>query len=396
VSPKARIVSGAILAGVVAALLIVVGPKAKYTIDGYDYATMMLMDRGVGYSQAIRSVQTFYSSQPIAKMPAYAPWLHGRPEYWQLFSVRRVYPAIASAFYGTRGFEALVDVSRLSYVAVAILVVVLCSRFAPVGYGVALSIGLDLFPAWRDLSRTALTDALAVALMAATLLAAIAYVQRGSWWRSGTFILLCGALTFTRPIAYVIVGAAVCVAMAALRRGERQRAIRASVLAGLSIAWTAAAAFALQRAHAPAFAWIVADTYRHFVAAGHTAPGQNLTRWYAREELEIAWLALRDAVVFVLPLLAVGGALVGRNRDDAMLLAGACVATWLGALLDPSRFDMIRCVVLPVAPAIAALAGFALSRLVTLVPRSLGPATHAVRYAVPIRSPLRKDTVKEQ
>src|SRR5579872_753680 len=115
VSPNARIMAGSLLAGAVAALLIALGPKAKYTIDGYDYAIAMLMDRGASYSQAVGGAEAFYAHEPVAKMPAYARWLHGKPEYWELFSVRRAYPAIASLFYPWRGFEALVDVSRLAY-----------------------------------------------------------------------------------------------------------------------------------------------------------------------------------------------------------------------------------------------------------------------------------------
>lgn len=394
-SPNVRVVAGSLLAGVIAALLITFGQKAKYTVDGYDYAIVMLMDRGAGYSGAVRSAESFFAHEPFAKMPAYARWLHGKPEYWELFSVRRVYPAMASLFYPWRGFEALVDVSRLAYVAVAILVVLLCSRFAPVAYGVALSIGLDLFPPWRDLSRTALTDALAVALAAATLLAAIVYAQRDSWWRIVAFTLLCGALTFTRPIAYIVAGAAIYALVVAWKRKQRDHVVRAVALAAVSAGWTVAAALALERAHAPSFAWIVADSYEHFVAKGYAVPGQSLTGWYASEELQIARLALRDAFAFVLPLLAVAGAVLKRGRSDAALLTGACAATWLGALLDPNRFDMLRCVVLPIAPAVAALASGALASIATLVPHRLGPAAQAVRYPVPIRSFQRKDTVKE-
>jgi 4-amino-4-deoxy-L-arabinose transferase-like glycosyltransferase len=391
-----RVFAGAFVAGVVAVLLVSFGPKAKYTLDGYDYAIAMLMDRGASYSQAVRETESFYACQPIAKMPLYARWLHGKPEYWELFSVRRVYPALSSLLYGYRGFEALADVSRLSYVVVAVLVVVLCARFAPVPYGVLLSFGLDLFPLWRDLSRTALTDALAVALTTAALIAALGYVRRGSSWLIAALVVLCGALTFTRPISYIVAGAATCVMVAALAQRNRQTALRAALIAVISIAWSAAAAFALQRAHAQGLAWIVADAYRHFVGAGYAVPGESLTRWYASEELQIAWLAIRDAALFVVPLLALAGILLERRRSETILLAGACAATWLGALVDPDRFDMVRCVALPVAPAVAALASAALRRLAALVPRSLGPAAHAVRYAVPIRSSLRKDTVKEQ
>lgn len=391
-----RVAIGSLVATVAAALIIGFGPKAKYTLDGYDYAIVMLMDRGASYAQAQSQAQAFYAHQPIAKMPEYARWLGGKPEYWELFSVRTVYPALASILYPWRGFEALVDVSRASYIAVAVLVVVLCSRFAPVPWSVALSVAFDLFPGWRDLSRVALTDALAVALCTATLIAAIAYLQRGYAWRMFSFTLLCGVLTFTRPVGYIVAGAAVIAAVIALRRKNNERAIRAGALAAVAAAWSIAAMLALQSAHAPGLGWIFADTYAHFVAAGYAAPGQNLVHWYGAEELLIARLALRDAVVFVLPLFAIVGIALERRRPDATLLAGACIATWFGAIVDPDRYDMIRCVVLPIAPAMLALASAGIWRTATLIPRALGPATHVVRHAVPMRSLLRKDTVKEQ
>jgi 4-amino-4-deoxy-L-arabinose transferase-like glycosyltransferase len=390
-----RIAGAAALAGIIAALLCAFGPAAQYTPDGYDYAIVMLMDRGVPYAQAQQQAAAFYAHEPDAKNPLIAPWLRGKPEYWELFSVRRLDPWLASRLYPWRGFDALIAVSRISYVIVAMLIVLLAARFAPLRYGVLLAVAVSLFPPWRDLGRDALTDALAVALVTSTLLAAAAFITKRSSWKLLVFAGLCGALTLTRPITYIVLGAALIALIVALRRRDRDRTIAAAWLSGVALLGTAAIAFALERAQTPSFGWFVADQYRHLVAGGYSAPGQSLAHWYLLEEWTIAWHAILKGSVAVLPLLAILGIAWRRTDPATPLVAGACLATWSGALLDPNRFDMIRTVVMPIAPALAAFAAAAIADGVTLVPRLLGPAAQSVRHFIPGRYPPRKDTVKE-
>jgi 4-amino-4-deoxy-L-arabinose transferase-like glycosyltransferase len=390
-----RVIAGASIAGIIAVLLSAFGPRPQFTLDGYDYAIVMLTDRGIPYAQAQRQAAKFYATRPIAKNPQYARWLRGKPEYWELFSVRRVDSWIASLLYPWRGFQALIDVSRAAYVLVAMLVVVLAARFASVQYGVLSSVLLSLFPPWRDIARDSLTDPLAAALVTATLLAALCYLGRRTPWRLLSFTVLCGALTFTRPIAYTIVGAAVVAAIVALRRKDRQTAIDACWLGAVAALWTAVSMEALALAHAPSFGWIVGDTYGHLVALGYTSPGQTLWRWYLDEEFVIAGHGIRDALLGVVPIIAAAGAFLRRRRRETPILAGACGATWLGAVVDPNSFDMMRCVVMPVAPVVVAFAAPAIGTAVTFVPRLLGPATQALRLNLPGRPSLRKDTVKE-
>lgn len=112
--------------------------------------------------------------------------------------------------------------------------------------------------------------------------------------------------------------------------------------------------------------------------------------------MEIAWHALAKGVITILPVLAIIG-IFRRRRDAATpLLAGASIATWFGAIVDPNRFDMIRCVVLPVTPALAAFAGAALFDGTTVVSRLLGPAAQSLRYVFPGCAGFRKDTEKER
>lgn len=389
-----RILSVALLAGIAAALLSATGPQAQYTPDGYDYSIMMLMDRGIPYVQAEAQAEAFYAHQPVAKVAGVARWLHGRPEYWNLFSVRRLYPWVASLLYPYRGFDAMIDVSRASYVATAVLVVLLAIRIAPLTWSFVLSIALSLFPPWRDYARCALTDPMAVALVAGTLLAGAALLSKQNVWRVVVFAALCGLLTFTRPIPYIILGAGIIAGIAAPRTGDRKRLAAAAWITGIAAVWTAIVEAALAHANAPSFRWIVADTYQHFLARGYAPPGESLGAFYVREEIVIAGHALVKGILGVVPLLAIAG-MVLRRRDPAMpLLAGACAATWLGALVDPDRFDVLRCIVMPVAPAIAAFAAAAFADIAS-VPRRLGLPALRVRYSLPGRPLVRNTTVKE-
>ncbi len=392
---KLRVVGAVALAVIVAGLLAAFGPRPQFTADGYDYAIVMLMDRGMPYAQAQAQAARFYARTPIARNPLVHPWLTGKPEYWELFSVRSVYPWLASRLYPYRGFRALVDVSRVSYMAVAMLVVLLGMRFAPLRYAVLLSIGVSLFPPWRDIARDALTDPLAVALAAGALLAAAACMTRLTPWRVIAFAVLCGLLTFTRPIPYIILGAGVVAGLAAPRRGDRSGIAAAAWITGIAALCAVGVEVALTHAHVPSFRWIVADTYQHFVVLGYAPAGETLRAFFVHEELTIAGHALLKGLLSIVPVLAIAGMVLRRADPATPLLAGACAATWFGALVDPDRFDVIRCVVMPVVPVLAAFAAAALAVAARRVPRALGLLALSVRYFITRRVLVRNTTVKE-
>lgn len=387
-----RIAGAMLLAGIVAALLSAFGPRAQFVPDSYDYAIMMLQDRGVPYAAAQRDSEAFFARQPVARIPLQSRWVHGKPEYWELFSVRRLDSWLASLLYPFRGFMALVDVSRASYVITAMLVVLLAARFAPLWCGVLVSVALSLFPPWRDLGRDAFTDPLAVALATGTLATAAACVTRLSVARIALFAALCALLTLARPITYIVLGAGLVACVAAPRRTPAMTA--AVWIAAVGAICCVAIEYALAQAHAPSFAWIVADTYRHFVASGYAPANESLRAFFLHEEATIGIHALVKGALSVVPLLAIAGMIVRRTDPAMPLLAGACAATWFGALVDPDRFDMIRCVVMPVAPVMAAFAAAAIADL-TQVPVRLGLGSLTLRYSLPGRPPVRKATVKE-
>lgn len=390
-----RIAGAMALAGLAAALLSAFGPKPQFTLDGYDYATVMLMDRGIPYAQARQQAQDFYEHQSVATIPDEAPWLRGKPEYWNLFSVRRIDPWVASLLYPYRGFSALTDVSRVAYVVTAMLTVLLVAQFAPLWLGVLFSIGLSLFMPWRQIGCDALTDAPAVALMTATLLAGALAMVRPTLWRIVAFAALCGALTFTRPIPYVLLGAGIVAGIAAPRDGDRRRLSAAAWITGIAALWVVAIEAALVHAHAPSFRWIVADTYAHFVERGYAPPHEGLRLFFLHEEATIAWHAIVKGLLAVVPALALVGAVLRRRHPAAPLLAGAAAAAWLGALVDPDRFDVVRCIVLPVAPVLMAFAAAAVSEVLRYIPVRMGPAAPSLRYFLPRRALVRNTTVKE-
>lgn len=390
-----RVACAVVLAGIVAALLSAFGPKPQFTPDGYDYAIMMLMDRGVPYVQAQAQAERFFDRQPVAHIPGIAPLLHEKPEYWNLFSVRRFDPWLASLLYPYRGFGALVDISRLSYILTAILTLLLAIRFVPLGYGLLVSIALALLPAWRDIARDALTDPLAIALTAAALLAASAILARRTVWRVLAFALLCGLLSFTRPIPYILLGAGIIAAIAAPREGDRSQLTSAALITGIAALWTAVLEIALAHVHAPSFRWIVEDTYRHFLLNGYAPAGESAREFFIHEEFTIALHVAYKGALSVVPVLAIVGIVLRRRNPATPLLAGACVATWFGALVDPNRFDIVRCVIMPVAPVVGSFAAAAIATVVAQVPAPMGLVAPSVRHFLPGRFFVRKATVKE-
>lgn len=391
----ARVAAALVIAGAVAGLLSAFGPRAQFTQDGYDYTIVMLMDRGVPYARAVAQTERFYAGQPVARLPGAQRWLHGRPEYWNLFSVRRLYPWAASLLYPYRGLDAMIDVSRISYVLTAMLVVLLAMRFAPLWSALLLSVAISLFPPWRDFARCALTDPMAVALMTATLLAGATLLTKQTIWRVVAFAVLCGLLTFTRPIPYIVLGAGIVAGIAAPRTGDRKRLAAAGWITGITALWTAAIEMALAHAHAPSFRWIVADTYEHFLAHGYALPNESLRTFYVHEELTIALHAVVKGAASVVPLLAVAGVVLRKRAPETPFLAGACAATWLGAIVDPNRFDVLRCMVMPVAPAMAAFAAASLGTAMSIIPKLIGLPAPSVRYFLPRRPLVRNTTVKE-
>ncbi len=383
------------VAGLAAALLNAFGPPAQFTEDGYDYAIVMLMDRGMTYDAAQTSAERFYARHPVPLPQGGRVRLRGRPEYWNLFSVRRLYPWIASLLYPYRGIAALIDVSRASYVVTAMLTVLLAMRFAPVWCAVLLSVILSLFPPWRDLGRDALTDALAIALTTATLLVGATMFARVTWWRIAGFGALCAAAAFTRPIPYIELGAAIVAAIALRRSRNRAALAPAAWIVGISAMCVLAVEAALSAAHAPSFGWIVADAYRHFVAGGYAPAHESLARFYVREEQAIAIRALLKGAVTIVPALAIAGIVLRRRDRSTPFLGGACAATWIGALVDPNRFDMVRCVVMPVAPVMAAFAAASVHALSARIPATVGLQTLSLRHFLPRRVFVRNTTVKE-
>jgi hypothetical protein len=389
-----RLVAAVVLAGIAAAMLAGF-TKPKFTLDGYDYAIVMLVDRGIPYAQAQRQVESFYQHQPPARIPDEAPYLRGKPEYWSLFSVRRVDPWLASLLYPYRGFYALTDVSRAGYVVTAMLTVLLAGLFAEPWLGLLFAIALSLFPPWRQLGSLALTDALAVAFMSATLLCGALVMMRATLWRVLPFAALCGLLAFTRPIPYVVLGAGMVAGIAAPRNGDRRRLSAAGWITGIAAVWVVAIETAFVHARAPGFHWIVADTYAHFVERGYAPAHESLAAFFAREEFVIFTHAVLKGLLTVVPALAVAGMFLRRKHPAMPLLAGACAATWLGAIVDPDRFDVVRCIVLPIAPVLAAFAAAAVSDALGRVPVQWGPAAHTLRYFLPRRALVRNTTVKE-
>ena len=149
----------------------------------------------------------------------------------QYYRRRWLLPALAAASYPVLGQESLRTWSLLGYVAVAPLLFLLLRRRFGAGTSFAIALGALALAPLRDWSVIPLTDSWGVALMLAALLAGLAAIERSPGWLGGGFAAIL-ALSITRDSSFVLVAAAVVLAVAV--RSRRSIALAATgVLASL-------------------------------------------------------------------------------------------------------------------------------------------------------------------
>ena len=149
----------------------------------------------------------------------------------QYYRRRWLLPALAAASYPVLGQESLRTWSLLGYVAVAPLLFLLLRRRFGAGTSFAIALGALALAPLRDWSVIPLTDSWGVALMLAALLAGLAAIERSPGWLGGWFAAIL-ALSITRDSSFVLVAAAVVLAVAV--RSRRSIALAATgVLASL-------------------------------------------------------------------------------------------------------------------------------------------------------------------
>ncbi|MHB8146356.1 MAG: glycosyltransferase family 39 protein, partial [Vulcanimicrobiaceae bacterium] len=178
--------------------------RPNWSFDGYTYAIMMQMDRGIPYAQARHVSQRFYAGKPPATDSETAPYLKTPyPQYWQLFAPRMLYPRIASWLWPRYGMLALLLVSNASFVGCVLLLFLLLLDYAGPETAALLALGFSFVPEVQLLGRGALTDMLAMLFWVGTFWSMLRYATSAKIpWLFG-YAVFATLMSLTRPLAYM-------------------------------------------------------------------------------------------------------------------------------------------------------------------------------------------------
>lgn len=355
---------------------------APWEPDSFDYAIRMLMWRGLPFEDARARARSFFATTAVGRDPGYAPlFALDEPQWWRLFAPRQVYPALAALLYPRRGFEALVDVSRIAYVLGAPLLYRYVRRFASPGAALLATAWYLRAAQVRNVAAFALTDAPALLFWTAALDRASAVALRGRGWSALSAAI--ALLSFTRPLPYLPLGAGAALALAGALRRERTAFARGAGIAALAALAAGAVLAALVRAGMPSTAAHLARVRAQ--QTGETSdwtrklerlarpfglvdtPRRSLAQWYAAAVALSGATTVYFAARPVVPLIALTALVRARRRPEAVLALGAVAGGAAGIVADPIPLGMQRTVVLPLYPVFAAGLALALDGLIALL-----------------------------
>lgn len=293
--------------------------KPAWTSDGYIYAIRSQVDAGISYAIARTYSREFYSAKPAMQWPQARATLHAAtPKWWNLFAVRPLYPALASLLWPLAGFQSLLYVSFAAYITAGVLLYAIFLRFASPAIAAAVAIFCILNPEAQLIGRSNLTDMLAFALLAGTLLAAMRYATDGHFADLLAFALTAALLSFTRPIPYELV----CSVAPLLVAGAWRRGID---LIAISLGLTIALAAVMR------------------ITGAAIPPVPN----YIDASLATTWVtivALFAHAAAPVPLIAL---LAMRRRADVLICGGALASIVFTILVAPYPTDVMRTIILP-------------------------------------------------
>ncbi|HYZ16069.1 MAG TPA: hypothetical protein VE591_06690, partial [Candidatus Acidoferrum sp.] len=281
------------------------------------------------------------------------------PDYYvrqfDLFRTRPIFPLLAAFLYPRLGPHALQAISAAAYVCAVALMFGLLLLVAPAWLAALGALGFATAAPVLDLASYPLTDELALALWIGTLYTMILALRRPSIALFALLALAALALTFTRPAAYLPVGAAMGALVAARSDVTARRValglVAVTVASGLAfLAYTLAVkgpGIAEQLRWEYDFAQATGDTVRHgFVAwyllALARALGEALT-------LDV----YKNGALFTIALAAFGLVIAPQRRLVPVLLGASC-ASLIALLVNPLEF--VRTVELPLTPIVVLLA----------------------------------------
>ena len=293
--------------------------KPVWTADGYIYGIRAQVDSGIPYASALANARAVYMTDPAVRAPGTREMLRAKtPPWWDLFAVRAIYPAIASILWPYAGFQSLFYVSLAAYVAAALLLYVMFLRFSSPVVAAIVALACMLYPEAQFLAASNLTDMLAFAFLAASLLAAMRYAERGALVDLAWFAIAALLLSFTRPVPYNLA----CAAAPLLLTTARRRGID---LIAVSLALCVAVATVM---HLTGAAVPPVDDYARAVVA----TGWTTAVWFV------------ESIAGPVALIALYGA---RTRTDVALCGGALASIALTMLTNPFAGDVARVIVFP-------------------------------------------------
>lgn len=294
-------------------------PRPIYAFDGYAYGVRTQLDLGIPYAQALARARSVYVEKPGMQRPLARHWIDSPvPQWWNLFAVRVLYPRASSLLWPRYGYGALFIVSALAAVAAALLTYGFLLSCTRPSFAAAIAFGGALLPEAHAIARCDLTDMPAYALLVASLwaMARFARTGRGRW----LFAAAAAAtlLSFTRPVPYIIVCAALPLLFTSMRR-------QGALLAGLGVALCGVVEIALNVTHAD-----VPAPPNEWLALAHTFVA-FATWWYAHPASFVALAALW----------------IKRREPEALLALGAWASALLTIVVNPIPGDVPRVVLLP-------------------------------------------------
>lgn len=308
-----------------------------WTTDSAIYARIMLSD--VHAAAPDQAFSTWKGSNYF-QIPAHRDM--------QEFKDRALYPWLASLLYASRGYQALVDVSRIAYIVACILTCVLIGQFTRASVANLCALLFAVWPLVRSMASSALTDMLSLCLWIAVLLAMVVALrtQRPAWLIALT--ILTAALAFARPMTYYPF--AVALTMVAICRNRTAYAL-AAIVAGVTAVYGAISIGA-------GFTGLIEHLLylRNRDAELGLHPNPVLGRWWLTSFTNVCIMQLKHAIRLVYPaaifLAAAVGIYMRRNAVATAIFVGALIASVGSVALNPKGWDFARTVELPFLPAL--------------------------------------------
>jgi len=312
----------------------------------------------LSYSAARDEARAFFLTTPESRDPRYAAYYQRDvPEFFELFGARIVYPLISAFLFPLRGYSALATTSFLAYVGAVLALYWLLLAITRPLVAAIVCVGFAISSGILAAAASALSDMTALAFWI-TALGALARIHTRARWTLIVFVAAATLLTLTRPLPYLPFGAAAGLALAFWLRGDRADALRAAFCAALCVLDAALVMVLATLFHAPGTAELMRYA-QHRVNELTGRPDRPFWQWYRFTIVDIFKDEIKRAVLNVLPLVAIFGALRGRADPRAAMLAGAALFDLVGIFFNPIPFDMARVFELPLYPIIAAGITFA-------------------------------------